>query len=156
MTKKNGPGCCGCGGGGGSGGGTISDCFCTDIPNPLTMTSQDPNGNYRMFQSCSLAYGDTPAEYAALLLPPKTYLSTESFPNPILGGATFRYYLTCRYNQFSLTRIYETCPYGSPYQDGVLYSWVLGGYGNTCAPFHLDNGVAFPGSDATCVVRIDE
>ena len=135
--------------------GVIPNCFCTTIPASLSMTSGDSNCNYKMFQSCSIKYGATPAGYAALNLLQNTFLSTNSFPNPILGGAMFQYYLTCQYNQFSLTRVYLQCAYGSPYQDGVLYSWVLGGYGNTCTPFHLDNGVAFPGSDASCSVTID-
>jgi hypothetical protein len=143
-------------GGGGSGGvGVIPNCFCTTVPATLTMTSADEMCNYQMFRSCTIQYGPTPACYAALNLPANTFLSVQTFPDPLSNGAIFQYFLTCLYNQFSLTRIYCTSPYGSPYRDGVLYSWVLGGYGNTCSPFRLDSGSAYPGSDATCGVTID-
>lgn len=135
--------------------GTIPNCFCTDIPGTLTMTSADPNCNYRMFQSCTIQWQDTPAWAARLNLGPKIFLSTTSFADPVAGDAEFYYYLTCQYNQFSLTRLYPTSPFGSPYRDGILYTWLVGGYGNTCSPFHLDNGMAFPGSDASCNVVID-
>jgi hypothetical protein len=141
--------------GGGGGVGVIPNCFCTTVPATLKMTSADPNCNYRMFQSCTIQYGPTPAGYAALNLPANTFLSVESFTDPLSGGASFQYFLTCLYNQFSLSRIYLSSPFGSPYRDGVLYSWVLGGYGNTCSPFRLDSGSAYPGSDATCGVTID-
>jgi hypothetical protein len=143
--------------GNGPGGfGTIPLCFCTAIPATLKMTSADPSCNYRMFQSCMIQYGPTPAQFAPLHLGANSFLSTESFPDPIVGGAAFYYYLTCQYNQFSLTRIYPTSPYGSPYRDGNLYTWLVGGYGNTCSPFHLDNGMAFSGSDLSCSVTIDQ
>ena len=136
--------------------GTIPTCFCTQIPATLTMTSADPTCNYRMFQSCTIQYGPTPAQFSTLNLGANIFLSTESFPDPISGGAEFFYYLICHLNQFSLTRIYPTSPYGSPFRDAILYTWLLGGYGNTCSPFHLDNGTAFPGSDLSCSVTIDQ
>jgi hypothetical protein len=135
--------------------GTIPNCFCTAIPAALTMTSSDPTCNYRMFQSCMIQYGPTPAQFAPLNLGPNIFLSTESFADPVAGGAEFFYYLACQYNQFSLTRLYPASPFGSPYRDGILYTWLVGGYGNTCSPFHLDNGMAFPGSDLSCSVTID-
>ncbi len=137
------------------GGGSLSNCDCTEIPATLRMTSADPACNYRMFQTCTLQYGPTPALFAALNLPPSTFLSTESFPDPISAGARFYYYLTCRLNQFYLTRVFPVSPLGSPYRDGILYTWLVGGYGNTCSPFRLDNGLAFPGSDLSCSVTID-
>ena len=145
-------------GSGGGGGGiivTIPMCFCHAIPATLKMTSNDPTCNYRMFQSCTIQYGPTPSGYANLNLPANTFLSVQSFPDPLSGGAIFRYYLTCLYNMFSLSRVYLTSPFGSPFRDGVLYSWILGGYGNNCSPFQLDNGSAYPGSDASCGVKID-
>lgn len=154
--KNNSPGCgCGCGGSGGGGTGSLANCFCDPMPATMTMTSADPTCNYRMFQSCTIQFGPTPPEYAALLLGDQCYLSVESFPDPIAGGSLFRYLLLCQENQFGLARVYAVSPYGSPFRDGVLYSWVVGGYGNSCDPFHLDNGVSFPGSDASCFVTID-
>ena len=144
-------------GGGGSGGatGNLPTCFCTAIPATLAMTSADSSCNFGMFQSCSIVYGPTPDEYTDLNLGVNSFLGAESFPDPIAGGALFRYYLTCQFNQFSLTRVYLESPYGSPYRDGILYTWLVGAYGNSCVPFHLDNGQAFPGSDLSCVVTID-
>lgn len=135
--------------------GIIPNCFCTAIPGTLTMTSADPNCNFKMFQSCTIQWGPTPDAFAPLAIGENTFLSTEGFPDPITNGAIFYYFLVCQYNQFSLTRIYPESPYGSPYRDGVLYSWLVGAYGNTCDPFHLDNGRAFPGSDPSCIVTID-
>jgi hypothetical protein len=151
-------GCCNCGGGVGiiKGPGDIPNCFCQDIPATLAMTSSDPTCNFRMFQSCTIQWQATPASLGPLNLPPNIYLSTEGFPDPLAGGAIFYYYLNCVFNQFSLTRIYPVSPYGSPFRDGILYAWLLGGYGNTCSPFHLDNGMAFPGSDLSCSVTIDQ
>jgi hypothetical protein len=142
--------------GSGTGGvGTINFCFCENVPPTLTMTSASSTCNYGMFQSCTLQYGDVPAAYVALDLGEKAFISVESFPDIVAGGALFQYYLTCLYNVFSLTRIYATSPYGSPYIDGVLYTWFVGSYGNTCSPSHLDNGTAYPGSDGLCSVTID-
>ncbi|WP_435005151.1 hypothetical protein P12x_003045 [Tundrisphaera lichenicola] len=134
--------------------GTIPNCSCTTIPATLTMTSFDEACNYRMFQSCTIQYGPTPAGYAALNLGTNSFLSVESFPDPVSGGAMFRYFLTCQYNQISITRVYETSPFGSPYRDGVLYTWIMGLPGNTCSPFEITNGQPFPGSDLSCNVDI--
>jgi hypothetical protein len=134
---------------------TLPFCFCSPMPATLTMTSADPACNYRMFQSCTLQYGPTPPAFAPLNLGANAFLSTQGFPDPVAAGATFYYLLTCQHNQYSLTRLYLESPYGSPYRDGILYTWLVGGYGNTCHPFHLDNGIAFPGSDQSCSVRLD-
>jgi hypothetical protein len=150
-------GCCGGGGGsGGSGGGpTFTLCFCENVPTTLTMTSANPACNYGMFQSCTLQYGPIPSVFEPLRLGSEAFISLQSFPDPIAGGALFQYYLSCLYNVFSLTRIYPTSPYGSPYIDGVLYTWYVGSYGNTCSPFHLDNGTAYLGTGGICEVFID-
>jgi hypothetical protein len=141
----------------GTSGGTerIPLCFCETIPDTLTMTSADPACNYRMFQSCTITWQATPAYFAPLNLGSHSFISIESFPDPIVGGDAFYYYFTCQYNQFSITRLYPTSPYGTPYRDGNLYTWLLGGYGNTCVPFRLHNGTAFSGSDLSCSVTID-
>ncbi len=145
------------GSGSGTGGiGTIPSCFCTAIPITLTMTSASPTCNYGMFQSCTIQYQPVPAVYAALDLGSSAFISVESFADAMAGGALFQYLLLCQYNQFSLTRIYATSPYGSPWEDAILYTWFVGSYGNTCSPFHLDNGAAYPGSDAGCFVTIDQ
>lgn len=136
--------------------GSIPFCFCSPIPATLQMTSADPNCNFRMFQSCTIEYQPTPAVFDRLGLTDHVFLSNESFPDPISGGSLFYYYLTCQYNQFTLSRLFAESPYGSPYHDGILYTWLLGGYENTCEPFHLDYGTAFPGSDASCFVTIDQ
>lgn len=130
-------------------------CFCFDTPTSLRMTSDDPGCNFKMFQSCTIQWGATPSALLPTQIGVNSFLSTEGFPDPVAGGAIFFYYLTCQFNVFSLSRVYPTSPYGSPYLDGVLYTWLIGGLGNTCDPFRLDNGTAFPGSDLSCKVRID-
>jgi hypothetical protein len=144
------------GGGTGTVGGIghIPSCFCDPLPTLLTMTSADESCNYRMFQSCTLSYGPHPG-FEPLSFGRDYYLSDQGFPDPVANGAIFYYTLLCQYNVFSLTRSYLESPYGSPFLDGILYVWLVGGYGNTCDPFHLDNGTAFPGSDPSCVVTID-
>lgn len=132
---------------------TVPSCFCP-VPKTLRMTSADPNCNYRMFQSCTLQYGPPPAIFASLNITGPTWLSTQQFLDPI-ANATFYYHLFCLDNQFFLMRLYPVSPYGSPFRDGTLYTWLVGGYGNVCKPFHLHNGAPFPGSDATCSVTID-
>ena len=142
--------------GGGSGGTTtLFDCFCSPIPTTLTMTSYSATCNYGMFQSGTIQYGPTPASYLDLNIGVNSFLGVESFPDVTANGAMFRYLLTCLYNQFNLTRVYLESPYGSPYRDGILYTWLVGGYGNTCDPFHLDDGLAYAGSDPSCFVTID-
>ena len=141
--------------GSGGQGANIVGCFCTSIPMSLTMTSSSSTCNYGMFQSCAIEYGPTPSEFEALDLGVNSFLSTGSFPDPIEGGALFRYYLVCNGNQFNLTRVYLPTANSAPFRDGLLYSWLIGAYGNTCVPFHLDNGTAFPGSDPSCTVTID-
>jgi hypothetical protein len=140
--------------------GTIPYCFCSPMPASLTMTSADESCNGGMFQSCSIQYGPTPEVFLPLGLAANTYMSTESFPDPIEGGARFYYLLLCLYDHFELTRVYPSSPFsvppGNPARDGVLYSWNIGGYLNTCSPFHLDFGTPFLGSDASCFVTIDQ
>ncbi len=131
----------------------VPQCFCL-VPPTLRMTSADPKANYRMFQSCTIQYQTPPAEFTALGFTQKIFLSTSTFDDPI-AKVPFYYLLSCLYNQFTLTRLYPTSPYGSPYRDAALYTWLVGGYGNSCDPFRLDNGSAFPGSDPTCSVTID-
>jgi hypothetical protein len=147
--KYSGPGCCNCNPSGSITviGGTIPNCFCTDIPPALGMTSTNPNANFRMFQSCQIEYRDTPGWATVMHLGSKIFISTTAFPDPQADGAEFYYYLTCQLNLFVLTRIYPESPFGSPYRDGPLYSWLVGGYGNTCNPFVLGNGYPYPGSE---------
>jgi hypothetical protein len=135
--------------------GTVPLCFCENVPVTLTMTSGSSTCNFGMFQSCTLQYGAVPSVYTPLFLGSKAFISPESFPDSVAGGALFQYYLSCQFNVFSLTRLYPTSPYGSPYIDGVLYTWFVGSNGNTCSPFHLDNGTSYEGSDGTCTVTID-
>jgi hypothetical protein len=135
--------------------GVMPGCFCNPIPATLSMTSFSPTCNYGMFQSCTIQYGPTPSDYLDLNIGINSYLSDESFPDVIANNAEFRYLLTCSANQFNLSRVYLQSPYGSPYRDGLLYSWLVGGYGNTCVPFSLTSGLSYAGSDQSCLVTID-
>jgi hypothetical protein len=116
------------------------------------MYSASETCNFDMFQSCTLQYQATPSGFPGL--PAMGFYSNESFPDPVSGGALFIYYLTCSNNELTLTRLYPTSPYGVGYQDGILYTWEIGGDFNTCSPFSLSNGSGFPGSDVSCCVSI--
>ena len=143
-----------------SGGGTgttgnLPLCFCGAIPINLTMTSADPSCNFDMFQNDTITYQTIPSNLSSLGLGSMAFLGNGLWTDP-LSGASFRYLLTCWYNQFLLTRVFPTSPWGSPFRDAVLYTWFVGSYGNSCAPFQLDLGQAYPGSDASCFVTISE
>jgi len=104
---------------------TLPNCYCP-VPKTLRMTSFDQTCNYSMFQSCTLQYGPPPAIFASLNITGDTFLSTTLFHDPI-SNADFYYHLYCNNNQFLLTRLYPSSPYGSPFRDGTLYNWLTGG-----------------------------
>ena len=131
---------------------SLPSCFCL-VPPTLRMISGTPDCNYRMFQSCTLQYGPPPPAMVAQNFTSNVFTSTSLFDDPI-SKSSFFYYFWCQYNQYFLTRIFPSSPYGSPYRDAILYSWVVGGYANTCQPFRLENGTPFPGSDVSCQVSI--
>jgi hypothetical protein len=137
-----------------TGGGQIPLCFCHSLPATIQMFSADHEINYRMFQDCTLVFGPPPSWADPLHLGPYIYLSTASFVDPIAGGASYYYHLNCQFNLFALTRLYPESPFGPAYRDGILYTWLAGGPGNTCDPFQLTNGVAFPGSDGPVSVQL--
>ena len=58
------------------------------------------------------------------------------------------------YNQFFLTRVYPPANGQPAVFDGILYNWIVGSYANSCDPFLLNFGTAYPGSDASCSVTI--
>ena len=130
----------------------LPSCFCM-VPPTLQMVSSYPDCNYKMFQTCTIQYGPPPPAMVAQNFTSNVFTSTSSFVDPITKSSFF-YYFWCQYNQFFLTRIFPTSPFGSPYRDAILYSWVVGGYANTCQPFRLENGAPFPGSDTACQVSI--
>lgn len=130
----------------------LPSCFCA-VPASLQMVSAAPQCNYRMFQSCSIQYGPPPPAMVALNFSSNVFTSSATFVDPITSSAFF-YYFWCQYNQFFLTRIFPTSPFGSPYRDAILYTWVIGGYGNSCQPFRLEAGSPYPGSDSSCAVSI--
>lgn len=149
--KKNGPGCCSCGPPPPPGI-ILPNCLCT-VPPTLQMVSGDPSCNYGMFQSCTITYGPPTPDFLPLGYQGNQFTSNETFFDPI-SKSYFYYFFFCFYNQFTLTRIFSNSPMGSPFIDGLLYTWVVGGYGNTCDPFQLEIGMPFPGSDLTCRVMI--
>ena len=135
----------------GSSGILLPSCFCM-VPPSLQMISASPDCNYQMFQSCTLRYGPPPPAMVEFGYTGNVF--TSSTCHDPLTNSDFFYYFWCQYNQFFLTRIFPTSPFGSPYRDGILYTWIVGGYGNTCDPFQLEQGSPFPGSDLTCSVSI--
>ena len=131
---------------------TLPSCLCL-VPPTLQMVSGDPRCNYGMFQSCSLTYGPPPPSLLPLGHQGYQFTSSAMFDDPI-SKAKFYYFFFCIYGQFILTRVFPTSPMGTPFSDGLLYTWLVGGYGNTCDPFQLEIGQAYPGSDLSCSVSI--
>jgi hypothetical protein len=133
----------------------LPGCLCAATPSILFMTCTDSSCNGGIFQNCTLAYGPTPSGYAALALGDSCFLSTESFQDQTTGDY-FQYYFTCNSSYYTLSRVYLTSVLGSPYQDIVRYSWLIGLAGNTCQPFLMSNGQIFQGGDPNCVVTISQ
>jgi len=138
------------------------DCSCCNVPTVLNMVSASETCNFGMFHSCTIKWQAVPEVYSPLGLGVYAFISDESFSDPLQGGAEFQYLLVCFLNQFSLTRIYSASIYGGdpfvpgstgPWQDAILYTWFVG-TPNTCHPFSLTLGSAYPGSDGTCFVTI--
>lgn len=134
----------------GTGPGNIPNCFCQGIPATLAMTSSSATANGGMFQSGSISWQATPSWAASLNLGDHIFLGNSSFHDSA-ADADFYYYLACDLNEFSITRLYPTSPFGSPYRDGVLYAWRIDDTTNKCVPFRLDNGLPFNGSDPVTV-----
>jgi hypothetical protein len=133
----------------------VPGCPCSQSPVTISMHSSEPASNNQMFQSATLQYGPTPSNLLPVVLQTSSYLSTSSFPDPILG-APFYYLLNCYVGAYVLTRVYVTSPFGSPYRDAIRYSWVPGFSGNTCSPFLMTNGQIYRGGDPTCVVTLSQ
>jgi hypothetical protein len=134
---------------------SIPGCPCSLSPMTLHMTSSKPQSNNGIFQSAVFKYGPTPAALLPVVLTPNSYLSTSSFTDQVLK-AQFWYYLTCYLGAYVITRVYVTTPVGSPFRDGIRYTWFVGLPGNTCTPFLLSVGSIFSGGDASCVVTISQ
>jgi hypothetical protein len=143
--------------GSGGGGGTHvqAGCPCGSVPNTLTMTVTNggPGFNNGIFNSCVFAWGPTPSSLLPVVLIPNSWLSTGSFPDPILG-VPFFYFLTCSLGAYVLTRVYVTSPFGSPFRDSIRYKWVPGFPGNTCTPFVMTNGQIFAGGNPATVCTL--
>jgi hypothetical protein len=148
MGMKAWPGCC-C-----PGGVNIPGCPCSSSPSTLYLHSSKPSSNNGIFKNATLVYGPTPAGLLPVVLTPNSYLSTTSFTDPVLK-AEFYYYLTCYLGAYVLTRVYLQTPVGSPFRDGIRYTWFVGLPGNTCMPFSLTVGSMFQGGDTSCVVTVD-
>jgi hypothetical protein len=131
----------------------VPGCPCASQPATITMTSSKPLSNNQIFQNATLQYGPTPGPLLPVVLTSSSYLSTTSFPDPILS-VPFYYFLTCSLGAYVLTRVYVTSPFGSPFRDSIRYKWIPGFPGNTCSPFLMTNGQIFAGGDASCIVTL--
>jgi hypothetical protein len=133
----------------------IPGCMCASTPTVLHMVSSKPSSNDGMFQSCTIAYGPTPAELSDLAIGDYSFLSVESFQDQETGDY-FRYLFNCGANLYGITRVYADSILGSPFKDVLRYTWLINYPGNTCIPFLLSAGNVYPGGDATCIVTISE
>lgn len=141
--KRGNPGCCSCGPPGGTV--TIAGCTCTAIPTTLYLRPNDPIWNGGMFKDCTLVWGTVDPGYSKLALGSNAFISTESFVDQI--GQTYQYYFTCTSDKFTITRIYISSIFGTPYRDSVRYTWPIASAGNTCSPFYLTTGTVYQGGD---------
>lgn len=127
------------------------DCPCTTIPSVLSL---DVSGcSSGVFVSDTLSYQLTPSGLLPLNLGTHCFLSNSLHTDSDTGDL-FRYYFSCQSNYFSLTRVYESSLYGSPYRDILLFNWSLPWFTNTCTPFYLHAGVIYPGGDPACVLQV--
>jgi hypothetical protein len=133
---------------------TIPGCNCTAIPTTLHMSSSGPCVPSD-FQTCTIQWGPTPAEFSSLGLGANCFLSTLVFNDPIAGG-TFRYNLSCDTVFLRLSRVYEATDFGPAFHDSTIYTWQIGAPGNSCSPFLLSSGTIYPGGDNRCVVMMSE
>lgn len=133
-------------------------CGC-DVPQVLAMTNNNPGCNSGMFQPCTIRYGPTPAALSTLALGTSCFLSDESFID--VFGDRFRYYLNCTGttisgSEYTLTRVYVTSIFGSPFRDSVRYTWPMSTAGNSCSPFALINGILYAGGTGPCTPHVVE
>lgn len=131
----------------------VPGCPCVSSPRVLQMSVSHPLSNNRIFQNATIEYRTIPEALLPLGVGGEGYLSTLTYPD-LISGDQFWYFLTCNLGYYTLTRVYATSSYGSPYRDLVRYRWLIGLSGNTCQPFLLSNGAIFSGGDSICVVTL--
>jgi hypothetical protein len=130
----------------------IPGCLCQNVPATLYMRPNDVTLNGGMFQNCTLQWGPTDPYFANLALGPNTFMSRESFIDSI--NQTFWYYFNCTSSNFTLTRLYKSSLFGSPYRDSVRFTWPIGSAGNTCVPFLLTTGTVYQGGDTRSQITV--
>lgn len=129
--------------------------LCTTIPATLTMTVTNPTLNNSIFQSCTLQYySSIPSALSAFIAPGiPVIVSTATFTDTVTPFP-FYYYFFCFQGAYRLTRLYPTTVTGTPFRDGIRYSWTPGSGGNTCSPFSMTSGVIFVGGNASTTVAV--
>lgn len=130
-------------------------CPCNVLPQSLFMSSVDPECMNGMFASDILRFVKTPDAFDSLVLGSFCFLS-DGFHVDSDSMDLFRYHFACQPGFYTLSRVYETSVYGSPYYDIVRYSWPLPWPENSCSPFLLTTGFIFQGGNANCRVLISE
>jgi hypothetical protein len=131
---------------------TLAGCQCPNVPITLYMRPNDPILNGGMFKNCTLYYGPTDPAFARLALGASSFMSLESFIDQI--NQEYWYFFNCTSSNFTLTRIYKSSIFGSPYRDSVRFTWPIGAAGNTCDPFLLTYGVVYQGGDTRSQITI--
>ena len=132
---------------------SIPGCACTSSPPSIHLTRDRPDSLSNLILPCTLQWTDIPASLLPLGLPPKGYLSTQQLQDQLTGDMYWNY-LYCVINNYTLTRLYETSVYGSPYRDVQRFRWPIGQGTNTCQPFFMNQGFIYSGGDPACVVTI--
>lgn len=139
--------------GGGGSTGVLIGCQCGVAPATLTMTVAGGSCGAGLLNSCTIQYGPTPSTLNALQLGANCYLSTTLFPDPPTGDE-FYYYLSCFSTFMRLSQAFPVSVFGSPWLSSAIYTWNLGGPGNTCSPFSLTNGTLTGAGGSSCSVTL--
>jgi hypothetical protein len=127
-------------------------CPC-QVPFTLNMSVANPAMNFHIFQSATIQWMTVPAGLAALQLGPMAFLSTASFTDDLSNDA-FQYQLFCSGGFFSVTRVFVSSQFGSPFREAYRYRWLPGLFGGTCTPFLFPQGQVFQGGNLGTVVSL--
>ena len=137
---------------------SLPGCNCNPTPPTIYLDSIDPGCNAPLsgiFQDATIEWSAVPASLEDLALGDYAYLSTTTFVSDYSSDA-FYYLLTCGGSYFSLSRVFPTSVFGSPFREPPIYSWLIGDTGNTCDPFLMSNGFVSEGTDPDCDVDLSE
>lgn len=143
----------------------VSACCCCGVgPEQWNLYVSNEAANDGIYRNDTITWGATPAGLANLFLGDYGWFGDTVFiDNPT--GDEFRYYVTCSFGYYTLSRVFEESIYGNPWRDIVRYRWLIGGGGsgpcvaptdNECCPFNMYDGDIFNGGDNAVCIQLKE